>query len=155
MLNQLEALVNEEKWQEARSLIERLEKEMEPSDRLALLSAVTYMGQEKLQEAYQCITVGMICNPANYELYLLLGDYYLNKNINQAYLCYEQALFYCQDREGQKILEENMDFVRSLEGFDVRPVSFVLLPHHCAEPSQAEQRKECLDSIRHHHSRNM
>lgn len=150
MLNQLEALVNEEKWEEARSLIGRLEQEMEPSDRLALLNAVTYMGEEKLPEAYQCITVGIICNPTNYELYLLLGDYYLNKNINQAYLCYEQAYFYCQDREGQKILEENMDFVKELEGFEVRPVSFVVLSH-----CKAKQRQECLDSIRNHHGENM
>ena len=101
MLDQLEQLVGEEKWEEARGLISKLELELTPSDRFAKLNAMVYMEEGRLQEAHQCITVGMICNPSCFELYYLLGNYYLNQNINQAYLCYEQALFYCSDQESR------------------------------------------------------
>ena len=36
--------------------------------------------------------------PFDYEGYIELGDYLFKANINQAYLCYENALFWCDDK---------------------------------------------------------
>lgn len=150
MLKELEKLVNEERWEDARKMISKLEQELPPSDRFAILNAMVYMEEGRFQEAHQCITVGVICNPSNYELYYLLGNYYLNRNINQAYLCYEQALFYCGGEEGRDMLCENMEFIRSLEGFQVHPVSIVVLSYNVADVL-----KGCIESIRKNHAESM
>lgn len=143
MLRELEKLIQEEKWQDARKWITKLELELEPSDRFSILNAMVYMEEGKLEEARKCITVGIICNPSNYELYYLLGNYYLNQNINQAYLCYEQALFYCCDEENRSALEADMKFLRGLDGFEVHPVSVVIHSYNAVDIL-----KGCIDSIR-------
>ena len=143
MFKQLDRLMEEEKWEEARVLVDKLEKEQEPSDVLAVYNAAVYLGEGKTEEARQCITVGIICNPANYELYYLLGNSYLNQNVNQAYLCYEQALFYCEDKDAAEILKDNMSFVSGLEEFEVHKVSVVILSCH-----NLQVLEQCVESIR-------
>lgn len=150
MLKELEQLVGEERWADAREMIVKLEQELPPSDRFAVLNATVYMEEGRFKEAHQCITVGIICNPSNYELYYLLGNYYLNRNINQAYLCYEQALFYCEEEQGREMLRENLEFIKGLEGFGVHPVSIVILSYNVADVL-----KGCIESIRKNHAESM
>lgn len=40
----------------------------------------------------ESIRKGLMFNSRNYELYVMLGNYYLSENMNQSYLCYENAL---------------------------------------------------------------
>lgn len=143
MFQRLDRLIEEQKWEEARELLGMLEKTQEPSDRLAVYNAMVYLEEGRIDEARQCITVGMICNPSNYELYYLLGNSYLNQNINQAYLCYEQAFYYCTDHDAGTVLEENMSFIRSLDGFEVHPSSIVILSYHGIEILE-----RCVESVR-------
>lgn len=126
MLEQLKNLIEEEKWEEARKLEQELEKNEEPSDVLSLLNAMIYMAEGDYESALKCITVGIILNPRNYQLYYVLGNYYLNVNINQAYLCYEQALFYCDKEEDSNVLRDSMNFIEGLEGFEVASYSVIL-----------------------------
>ena len=54
------------------------------------------------EECYEEIIKGLKQNYKDYELYFALGEYYLTRNINQAYLCYENALFYCEDEKDKE-----------------------------------------------------
>lgn len=121
MLEKLEQLIEEEKWEEARKLELEMEAYQEPSDRFSILNTMIYMQEGDFEAALKCITVGLLLNPGNYELYYLLGNYYLPINRNQAFLCYEQARAYCDDKENQQVLEESMAFLREMEDFQTAP----------------------------------
>lgn len=131
MLEKLEQLIEEEQWEEARKLELEMEAYQEPSDRFSILNAMIYMQEGDYEAALKCVTVGLLLNPGNYELYYLLGNYYLAVNPNQAFLCYEQAREYCEDKENQKVLEESMAFLREMEDFQTAP--FVICQYDLSE----------------------
>lgn len=64
-----------------------------------------YYGDE--ERRWEAIRRGLRINSRNYELYVMLGNYYLDKNLNQSWLCYENALFYC-DNEADQFQIENL-----------------------------------------------
>ncbi len=91
---------------------------------------------------WSAISKGLLCNHKNYELYVMLGNYYLNINPYQAYLCYENALFYCDDKEdGQAI--ENLLIQLEEDGIVVNKVAFVILSFNLLDYT-----KLCINSIR-------
>lgn len=79
----------------------------------------------------------------NYLGYKRLGDYYLKFNVNQAFLCYEQAFELCKDIEIKKELEKSMEVCKKSENYRVNPVSFVILSYNSKEIMI-----ECLESIK-------
>ena len=62
-------------------------------DTLAVYDANLALAKEEWEHLWRAVQKGLSCNYKNYELYLLLGEYYRRSNPNQAYLCYENALF--------------------------------------------------------------
>ena len=92
----------------------------------------------ELQELYEQITN----NPNKGELYIQMGDEYSKTNINQAYLCYEQASSLC---EGDKYSEaiNKMNSCRLSKDFYVHPASFVILSYNSKDIMI-----ECLEAIR-------
>lgn len=52
------------------------------------------------------IQKGLADNCQNYELYFMLGEYYLDKNPHQAYLCFENAGFYCDNEEDMAVIRQ-------------------------------------------------
>ncbi len=92
----------------------------------------------ELQELYNQITN----DPNNADLYIQMGDEYLKTNINQAYLCYEQASSLCDgDKYSQAI--NKMNACKTSEHFYVHPVSFVILSYNSKDIMI-----ECLEAIR-------
>lgn len=78
-----------------------------------------------------------------YKDYELLGDYYRQVNCNQAFLCYENAIFLCADEwERKRILLKKNQMSRN-ERFSVRKTSIVIVSHNCCYLMQ-----RCLESIR-------
>ncbi len=106
-----------------------------------VLAATAYMGKEQLSRAFDIITMGLISDNRNYELYLTLGEYYGRTNLNQALLCFYQALHYCDIEEDRQIIESYIESVVS-QGASIRQVSFVIVARN-----QSEYLKRCLDSI--------
>ena len=78
----------------------------------------------------------------NGELNIQLGDEYSKTNINQAYLCYEQASSLCV---GDKYIEaiNKMNSCKISEDFYVHPTSFVILSYNSKDIMI-----ECLEVIR-------
>ena len=84
----------------------------------------------------------IIENPNDGNLYIQLGDNYKAKNVNQAYLCYEQASSLCTG-ESYELCIQKMNECKSESSFYVHPVSFVILSYNSKDIMI-----ECLEAIR-------
>ncbi len=95
-------------------------------------------------EVFCTVKDGLRHNYRDYELYFALGEYYLNhmNNINQAYLCYENALYYCQDDNDTAYIAGVMNEIIEL-GVSVKPVSIVIVSYNSIDIM-----KLCLSGIR-------
>ncbi len=85
-------------------------------------------------------------------LYKELAEKYREKNGNQSWLCYENALFHCQrepyETETEEFCRECREEMKILEhrpGFAVAKTAIVLLSHN-----QGELTRACIESIRQH-----
>lgn len=94
------------------------------------------------EQSFRIIREGLKNSYSDYELYFALGEYYLQKNINQAYLCYENALLYCTDNKDREYIIKVMEDVYE-QGVEVRPVSIVIVSYNSKDMMQA-----CIKSIR-------
>lgn len=81
-------------------------------------------------------------NPNDYKAYEALGDYYFDKNPKQAYLCYEQAKYYCREEADTAELTERMGQLEA-EGNSLNGVSVVILSYNATA-----EIKLCIDSIK-------
>ncbi|MCR5099895.1 MAG: glycosyltransferase, partial [Butyrivibrio sp.] len=88
-------LINEEQdYLGALEEIIRLEKEGAKDDAFFVLKASIFEALGYRKEEIQAIATGMKVNHKNYELFYMLGLYFLDSNFNKAYLCFENALWY-------------------------------------------------------------
>lgn len=71
-------------------------------DMTAIFDAALGRYYKDWKRVWIAVRRGLMHNCRNYELYLMLGEYCLQNNPCQSYLCYENALFYCNDLEDQK-----------------------------------------------------
>lgn len=107
-----------------------------------ILAATVYMEAGEREIAFQLISLGLKADPSDYELYLLLGNYYEELNPKQARLCYEQALLYCEDAADREVIN---DFIAGIDGSEsgYPDVSIILVTYN-----RFEDNKKCIDSIR-------
>ena len=90
--------INAQKWDEAANDLSRIVAHNNIFDeQVAVLAATVFAAVGNVTKAREVITKGLQLNYKNYELWLILGQTYENTNINQAYLCYENALYYCNN----------------------------------------------------------
>ena len=97
---------------------------------------------EMYEECYKEIIKGLKQNYKDYELYFALGEYYLTRNINQAYLCYENALFYCEDEKDKEYICNVINEVKN-QGVEVNPYSVIIVSYNSSDAM-----KICIDSIK-------
>jgi len=90
-----------------------------------------------------CISNSIVFDINNYNHYVLLGKQYESININQAYLCYENALHYCDNKDDYKLIENYMGKIKESKGVSVNNASFVILSYN-----DLELTKLCINSIR-------
>ncbi len=136
------ALINDGNWEQARREIDSLKGKIAWDDTAAIAEASICLHENDEEGAYDCIAEGLKYNCRNYELYVMLGNYYLEKNINQAYLCYENAEFYCEVGEDREHIRQCLKEVRN-QGSTVMPVSIVLVSYNNCQMMQ-----NCIQSIR-------
>lgn len=82
-------------------------------------------------------------NCRNYELYVMLGNYYLQENPNQSWLCYENALFYCDVPEDRDAISQLLCQLEEQHHITVNKTSVVVLSFNLLEYT-----KLCIESIR-------
>lgn len=81
-------------------------------------------------------------DPISYEGYLEYAKYLENVNLKQAYLTYENALFYCQDELVRIEIQNKLDEIAYRQG-KVEPASIVILSYNNRQLTQ-----QCIESIR-------
>ncbi|MCM1326546.1 MAG: glycosyltransferase [Bacteroidales bacterium] len=104
---------------QARALLEE-EKELRgncPDDTFAILDASVCEAEGDREGMFDAIAAGLSFRPSNYELYYMLGNYYLAVNPNQAFLCFENALYYCHMEEDRQIIRAQMEELK--QSFDI------------------------------------
>lgn len=107
-----------------------------------LLRAMVAKQKGSDEDLFNAILGGMKANPTEYDMYEHLGDYYIGKNVDKAYLCYEMAYYYCTNECGNIILEK-MNNISGSGKLSVKPVSIVIPSYNCKEMMQG-----CIESIR-------
>ena len=74
-------------------------------DVTAILDAVIGSHYGDRMRVWEAIRKGLKYNYRNYELYVMLGEYYLQEDPTRAYLCYENALFYCDAPDDRTVID--------------------------------------------------
>lgn len=138
--------INDNDWEAAaEAVLKKMETE-DFNDELAVLAATVndYFGDDEM--VFSFISHGLAYNYKNYELYMMLGNYYAERNIHQAYLCYEYALYFCEltgnTEDYNEILQMKLNLAQE-NIINVNPYSIVLVSHNTIE-----QTKRCIESIR-------
>jgi GT2 family glycosyltransferase len=132
------ALINDGEWEQAWAEL----KDTEVSDdTTAILKASLYEHFGIRDKLFDTICEGLGFNGKNYELYVMLGNFYENENIDKAYLCYENAYFYCDNDEDSSVISDMLK--AASEQSSVQPCSIVIVSYNSKKIMQ-----ECIESIR-------
>lgn len=78
------------------------------ADIFAVLEAGICEAEQNWEGMFEAISRGLSFNPVNYELYYMLGCYYYHINPNQAFLCFQNALFYCKSADDSNVILNEM-----------------------------------------------
>lgn len=139
-------LIQEEKWEEAATVVSDRIKAGIYDDTIAVLAATINEHFGDTETFLLNVETGLKYNYENYELYLMLGNYYAIDNCNQAFLCYENAEYYCRKKGNPEDLNYICQVKQNLldtGNVTVVPYSFVILSYNTLEMT-----KECIESIR-------
>lgn len=140
-------------WEEIKACLEQseLEKalslalqvpERKKDDEYYILEASIWEQAGGTEQMFSSIQKGLYKNPANYELFIILGQYYYAHNKKQAYLCMRQAESYCKDKTDLAVIQDMMQQMFHAED-KVPEISIVIVSYNAKE-----YLKNCLDSIR-------
>lgn len=101
------------------------------------------MDNEKVTgEVYESIRSGLMQNYQDYELYVRLGNYYESINLYQAWLCYENAEFYCDSEADRQLIARYKSNIES-RGIKPSKTSIIILSYN-----QKNWCIQCIESIR-------
>ncbi len=95
------------------------------------------------ERAWAAICQGLCFNPENYELYVMLGNYYRNRNLEQSWLCYEYAMTWCGDKERRAMIRETLNKLSRAPVNLAGRLSVVIWCH--GSPGSV---KPCVESVR-------
>jgi len=114
-------------------------------DRQNVMNAYEAGQKQDWPAMFELLKTGLTDNCKNYELYIMLGEYYLltEGNVNKTYLCYENALHHCTDANDRKQIAEMMEGLKRDYVINVKPISFVIVSWNNNELMQ-----DCIRSIR-------
>ncbi len=143
MKEHLRRLLKQGMYEEANAYLNENVTEADYDDDIAVFDGSIGLYYEDGIRAWQACANGLAINPRNYELYVILGEVYLSSNINQAYLCYENALHFCNDADDGAIIQEMLMKMKEMGNVTVRNVSFVILSYNLLNYTIA-----CIESIR-------
>lgn len=114
---------------------------------LYILGATIMEHFEQYDSMFYFIEEGLKIDPCNYELYVLLGNYYYCiGNIDQTYLAYENAYYqsYIADhKEDCESIKSLIDELCLNNAIGIKNVSFVILSYNTLDYTTA-----CIESIR-------
>ena len=143
MKEHLKELMANQKYEEADLYLSENITEVDYDEDIAIFDGTIGLCFGDMSRVWNACANGLTINPRNYELYVILGEYYLSKNINQAYLCYENAFFFCENEEDKALIADIMDKLCATGTVSVRKASFIILSYNLLEYTRG-----CIESIR-------
>lgn len=96
----------------------------------AILEAASYEASGDREGMFQAIRRGLEYAYDNYELYYMLGYYYLQENIDQAYLCFQNALLYCYDEADRDVILADMEKLKNMGKISVQNTAIVIVSYN-------------------------
>lgn len=135
-----EALINQE-YEQAQMLLEKNESSIRPICQSIFKASLAFAAGDA-EQVWRNIAEGLRIDGSNYELYMMLGDYYAGYNLQQAYLCYENALFYCNVKEDRMQIQAVIDNLAE-QGISVPKAGIVILSYNLLDMT-----RDCIESIR-------
>jgi GT2 family glycosyltransferase len=118
------------------------ERTPDEAAKLCILEASLWEVLSDSQAEFDAIARGLSYNPGDYELFYMLGLYYLNLNIDQAYLCMEMAAFYCDDEADREVILDTLSDLKCTPSVRVRNTSIMILSYN-----DLEIMKDCIKSV--------
>lgn len=143
MVEEIAKMIAEGRGQEAAQAITRAKQEGKTGSDWIVLEAELAVMEGKIEEARRLLAAGLEQDPEHSEFFVVLGETYSFENSNLAYLCFEQALLYCQKEEDEEMICAAMEEMRKRCGFRVRETSFLIVSYN-----DRELMKECVSAIR-------
>lgn len=144
IIERLHDLIGEGDYPQAdRMLREYLDQGGPYDDVLAIYDGDIGQNLGDRERTWAAICQGLSSNPENYELYVMLGNYYLNEHQEQSWLCYEHALACCQNQEDRAQIQEMLRQLTENYGVSANRISFIIWCHN-----KSEQIRKCVESIR-------
>lgn len=143
MVEEIAKMIAEGRGQEAAQAITRAKQEGKAGSDWIVLEAELAVTEGRIEEARRLLAEGLEQDPEHCEFFVVLGETYSFENSNLAYLCFEQALLYCQKEEDEEMICAAMEEMRKRCGFRVRETSFLIVSYN-----DRELMKECVSSIR-------
>ncbi len=142
-MKEIQDAVNSGNYEKADILLREYVNAGEYNDTIAVLDAAVrgYYGDR--EGMWEAIYKGLRYNCRNYELYIMLGNYYLSENLYQSCLCYENAWFHCNDPEDQRAIAEMISQFKEQYKICIENVSIIILSCNLLEYT-----KVCIESIR-------
>ena len=143
MVEEIAKMIAEGRGQEAAQAITRAKQEGKAGSDWIVLEAELAVTEGRIEEARRLLAEGLEQDPEHSEFFVVLGETYSFENSNLAYLCFEQALLYCQKEEDEEMICAVMEEMRKRCGFRVRETSFLIVSYN-----DRELMKECVSAIR-------
>lgn len=141
---QLDTLINEENYEKAdRILREYLTQDGLYDDVLAIYDGDIGQNLGDNERTWAAIRQGLCFNPENYELYVMLGNYYLAENPEQSWLCYEHALACCQDPDDRFQIQEMLRQLTENHKISANQTAVIIWCHE-----EDFFVKQCINSVR-------
>lgn len=109
----------------------------------AILRAAAFEEAGDYEGMYSVICRGLNMDCRNYELYYMLGFYYLRDNIDRAFLCFQNALFFCEDDKDREEISRTVDDILSSGNVSVKDTVIVIVSYNSEYMMQ-----KCIESIR-------
>ncbi len=75
---------------------------------------------------FEVLREGLQRNFRNYELYVLLGEYYLSEDTEKALTCFSQALLYCEEEEDRNTILGMKQDLKERAGVEERKTAFII-----------------------------
>lgn len=89
--------------------------------------AADLMLREGLEVRFlEVLREGLQRNFRNYELYVLLGEYYLSEDTEKALTCFSQALLYCEEEEDRNTIRGMKQDLKERAGVEERKTAFII-----------------------------
>lgn len=144
-LKEVQDNIRKKEYIKARENMDALLREgYEYNDVTAILDANIYEALGDKANMLRSIRDGMQYSHRNYELYYMLGYYYLQDNPNQAYLCFQNALLYCGQEEDAMVIAADMWELVESGQVTVRDTAIVIVSYNACYMMQ--KNIECIRS---------